>query len=77
MGLDPMTHEIITRAKTKSQMLNLLSHPGAPARGAILISGKDFKAKKIARDEEGYYNFNKRVNSPRRHNPKNPKCVFS
>ena len=28
VGLDPMTHEITTWAKTKSQMLTQLSHPG-------------------------------------------------
>ena len=30
MGLDLMTHEIMAWAKTKSQMLNWLSHLGTP-----------------------------------------------
>ena len=30
MGLDPMTSEIMTWAKTKSRMLHRLSHAGAP-----------------------------------------------
>ena len=29
-GLDPMSHEITTGAKTNGQMLNWLSPPGAP-----------------------------------------------
>ena len=28
--LELLNHEIVTRAKTKSQALNELSHPGAP-----------------------------------------------
>ena len=30
VGLNPMTHEIMTWTVTKSQTLNQLSHPGAP-----------------------------------------------
>ena len=30
VGLEPTNCEIMTRAKTKSRMLNCLSHPGAP-----------------------------------------------
>ena len=30
VGLDPTNHEIMTWAKIKNQMLNWLSHPGAP-----------------------------------------------
>ena len=29
--LEPMHHEITTPAKTKSKMLNQLSHPGTPS----------------------------------------------
>ena len=29
-GLDPVNHEIMTRAEVKGQTLNRLSHPGAP-----------------------------------------------
>ena len=29
-GLEPMNREILTLAKSKSQMLNQLSHPGTP-----------------------------------------------
>ena len=31
MGLEPTNHEIMSWAKTKSQILNRLSHSGAPA----------------------------------------------
>ena len=31
-GLNPMNHEITTWAEIKSRMLNLLSHPGVPAK---------------------------------------------
>ena len=31
-GLSPMTHEIMTFAETKSQMLNQLNHPDAPTK---------------------------------------------
>ena len=31
-GLKLLSHEVMTRAETKSQMLNQLSHPGAPVK---------------------------------------------
>ena len=36
MGFNPQSHEIMTWAKTKSQMLNRLSHPGAPLKHYFL-----------------------------------------
>ena len=37
VGLDPMSHEIMTWAKTKSRMLNRLSHLGAPVHFRFIL----------------------------------------
>ena len=40
-GLDPMNHEMVTWAKSKSQMLNWLNHPGIP--GNVILKPKQGK----------------------------------